>query len=129
MKRLLIAGFLATALTLTAFSQQQASAWCKVNFSAGVNYSFESGGNCLFWGMFKGSDYPGCGYDPGCGYGSSFYNYYQPSSAYPVAYGAPYTPNYAAPYATPAQAPVQQAGYYYPAAYGYNQAPSYWYGR
>src|SRR5437763_12164224 len=63
MKRLTIAGLL--ALGVVGLAQQQASAWCKFNCSAGFNICFESTGhNCTF-NCCHTSNPPPCGYDGG----------------------------------------------------------------
>ena len=151
MKRMIVAAVL--ALAALAGSQQRASAWVKWNFTAGINWCYEGGGNSILWGAYQSSPYPGCGV-PGCvlngqPFGSNFCcpggvcaapGY--PAGGYPApAYAA--APNAAAPVqvqpkATPAATSVNPVSYYAPASYGttypYNnyysgQVPSYWYGR
>ena len=153
MKRLAIAGVL--ALGLLACSQQRASAWCKFNFSAGFNISYESSGFCFSsccnfysppcpyggagfsgYGGFDGG-YPADGHDGLAAY---------PSSA-PAAATAPsstFTPPKPTPTSgAPAPGATSSAGYqpvnysyYGQGGYGYGghspapyQAPSYWYDR
>ncbi len=57
MKKFLTIG--ALALGLAAFSQQEASAWIKCNFSIGLNWSWEAGNNNYFWGMIRTGQVPG----------------------------------------------------------------------
>jgi hypothetical protein len=137
MKRFLIAGLL--ALAVTAASQQQASAWCKFNFSAGFNISYESSGSCFTWGCSYYSPpcpYPGC-YAPPAYYGGWDASHYaaayaaHDSSAY--AYGSyggysGYGSTPQAPAANTGQGYTQQVGYQFYPQYG-GQAPGYWYGR
>src|SRR5437868_6650798 len=47
------------ALSLAAVSEQQASAWCKFNFGAGFNLSFESANNSGLWNAFRNGPPPG----------------------------------------------------------------------
>lgn len=81
MKRMIIGALLALALILS--SQQRASAWVKANFSVGLNWTVEGGGNCFFWGLWRSAPlncpypypYPGLanhgfGY-PWAGYGNA----------------------------------------------------------
>jgi hypothetical protein len=122
MKKMIVAAALALALTATA--RQEASAWCKFNFSVGCNMSYESTGTCFGWGFNCQPNPAPCGYGA-CpsypGYGSYAYGGY--------GYGG-YAPHAAAPVAAPAAAPArpqgtQQVGYYF---YSQGNAPSYWYG-
>jgi hypothetical protein len=150
MKRMFVAGLL--ALAALAGSQNQASAWCKWNFNAGINWSYEGGGNSLLWGAWQSSPSPCCGV-PGCVLqGQPFNNYAccQPGPlAYPpVPYAAPgYPAAPIAPVGPVAPKPVAQPGvgqasvhpvsytnysqYYqsYGTSYYGGQVPSYWYGR
>jgi hypothetical protein len=121
MKKMMVASVL--ALALTASARQEASAWCKFNFSAGINMSYESTGCCYNWGFSCNPNPPPCGYG-----GYSCY------AGYPNVYGgAGYAPAYgyapaqqAAPAATAANpSRTQQVGYYF---YGQGYTPSYWYG-
>ena len=138
MKKLAIAGLLAAALSLTALSQQKAAAWGCGGGSGEFNLSigFSISGS---WNHQCGSPCGGCGA-----------SWCPDVSAYTGGYsGCAYAAPFVAPYSVP-QAPlaaptattgVQNAAYYpagysYPAGngygynfYGYNQAPSYWYGR
>jgi hypothetical protein len=136
------------ALALTCLAQQPASAWCNIRFKAGVDLTWQAGGNDFLWGLYRSGPY--CG-DAGA-YGPSYGGYGVPYGGYASAdggtgYGMP-----AAPYAagnavspnngkatvpTGTTAPVTQSsypssyygsgyqpvGYYYP-GYSY-QAPSY----
>jgi hypothetical protein len=63
-KKILVLGVMAVALL--AVSQQRASAWIKCNFSIGLNFSFESGNNCWFWGLFQNGQAPGYPTDVSC---------------------------------------------------------------
>jgi hypothetical protein len=126
MKKMLVAGVMALALTAT--SHQQASAWCKFNFSAGINMSYESTGSCFGWGFNCVPNPPPCGYAGGCQYPNAYTPYaYGPTNGYAPAYGyAPAAPAQVAPAATVANpARTQQVGYYF---YGQGYTPSYWYG-
>jgi hypothetical protein len=126
MKKMIVAAGL--ALALTASSHQQASAWCKLNFSAGVNLSYESTGCNFSSGGFGWQPNPspyGCAnfYPP-----APYLGYNQPSYGPAPAYGysqpaAPVAP--AAPAAAAAPVRTQQVGYYF---YSQGYAPSYWYG-
>jgi hypothetical protein len=49
----------ALALSIAAVSGQQASAWYKVGFSAGVNFTWESGNNSYLWGAWRSGNIPG----------------------------------------------------------------------
>lgn len=143
MKKVLAIGLLTVALA--AASQQEASAWVKWNFSAGINFSYESGNNSWLWGAFKNGQVPGYptdGYYTGpCGAANSFGC--PPGGA---SYGMPYNFGYAAAptsgdWQAPAPAPApaapkkteqaywygnqhyQPAVYYYPAANNYYYQP------
>ncbi len=126
MKRLIVAGLL--ALALTASSAQDASAWCRFNFSAGINISYESTGSNFCWTVNRCSNPPpACAY-PACfpGYAAGYAGGYGGYPAYAYNYG-----NYggaapAAPAAAAAAPATQQVGYYF---YGQGYAPSYWYGQ
>src|SRR4051812_12326789 len=58
MKKVLALGFAAVAVLAT--SQQQASAWHKCTFGAGVTFSCEGGGNTALWGLLRGAPTPDC---------------------------------------------------------------------
>ena len=64
-----------TALGLALASGQEAKAWTNFKFSAGVNWQWQSGDNCLLWGLFRNGQVPGpeafqhYGYPP---HGSTF---------------------------------------------------------
>ena len=132
MKRMLVAA--AVTLALTAATRQQASAWCRFNFSTGLNVSYESSGNSFSFLGFSKTSSP----SPDCyqGYGGGGYADPSAYGAYPAP-GAPGAP--AAPAPTPAApAPgVQRTAHYgYPnygqMNYGYTgqaaPTPGYWYG-
>ncbi len=153
MKRLAIAGVL--ALALVACSQQRASAWCKFNFSVGLNLSFESSGFCFSsccnfysppcpyggagfsgFGGFDGG-YPAYGYD-----GLAASPSYAPAAAPASTFTAPKpTPASGAPASgATSYAGYQPVSYSYYGQGGYNygyggygpgayQTPSYWYDR
>jgi hypothetical protein len=71
MKKFLVVG--ALALTSAAIFHQQAFAWKNTQFSVGLNWSHQSGGNNLLWGAFRNGQ-PGCAdyscCQPNCGYGA-----------------------------------------------------------
>jgi hypothetical protein len=122
MKKLAIAGLLATALSLTALSQQRAAACWGCGGCGPGGFSF---GFSVSW--FCG---PGCGQPSApSGFGWGYENSGYPSCSY--GYPAADTTPQAAPAALMPQGAVQHAAYQYPAVYGYGpyQAPSYWYGR
>jgi hypothetical protein len=155
--KLIVAGALALGLVLTA--QQEASAWTKFSFNAGVSINYEGGNNNFWGGLFRSGQVPGYPTDvymggpfapvfgyPDCPvYGGVPYAYGYGGDAH----GAPITtepPTAPTPAKTNAQAIYypnsgnQPASYYpsagsyqYPAygyGYGYTQqVPSYWYGR
>jgi hypothetical protein len=56
-KRLIATGLMALVLVLS--SQQQALAWRKCSFSAGISWHVESGNNNFLWGLFKNGQVPG----------------------------------------------------------------------
>jgi hypothetical protein len=151
-KKFIVAGLAALGLVLA--SQQQAAAWSKFSFNAGVSINYEGGNNNFLWGAFRGGQVPGYPTDvymgqnayPGCAFG------------YPGAVDYGYAGGYQGGYVAPApqqDAPKQQAEtralyqpnyYYQPVSYqsygyypyasqsygygaGYGQVPSYWYGR
>lgn len=139
-----------TALGLALASGQEAKAWTNFKFSAGVNWQWQSGDNCLLWGLFRNGQVPGpeafqhYGYPP---HGSTF-PFFGAAPAAPAAT----TPTNANPSST--SVPAQQTGWYggnpyyttgytpynptyaYPTDYGFGAGyyggyyyPSYWYGR
>lgn len=57
MRKLLVLG--ALALAVTVLSQQQASAWCHCKFGVGVNLEYQGGGNNWFWGAMRTGQVPG----------------------------------------------------------------------
>jgi hypothetical protein len=57
MKKLLFLGL--TALGLVLAAEQPAHAWVNCKFSVGLNWSYQSGGNTLFWGLFRNGQPPG----------------------------------------------------------------------
>jgi hypothetical protein len=139
-KKLLVAGLLALGLVLT--SQQQASAWSKWSFNAGISVNYEGGNNSFLWGLSRSGQVPGYPTDViGCGPfgngngglpGAYGYGGYGGYGGYPLDYhaAAPVTPT--APGAgqpQPAGQPQNgkqaetQAVYYS----GYNYQPSNYY--
>lgn len=118
MKKMLVAGLL--ALAVTAVSQQQASAWCKFSIGLGINLSYESTGHtwthcfsCVSnpppacyggYGVFPLDSIGDAGYSAAYGYAYTGYNY---------GYGAQQTQ------AAPA---TQQVGYSYYPQYSYAQS-------
>ena len=131
MKRLAIAGVL--ALGLVASSQQRASAWCKLNISAGFNISYESSGHtfssCCNWAS-NPCPYGGCGFSGFPGYGYNLVGAYPVSAAAPAAAAPAQT--FTAPKPTPASgAPAQSASSYagtQPVNYSYYGQACYGYG-
>jgi hypothetical protein len=124
MKKMIVAAGL--ALALTASSRQEASAWCKFGFSAGVNLTYESTGCNFSAGGFgwqpNPSPYGGGPYGPPAAAYPGYAPYPVPGYGYaqPTAPAAP-----AAPAAAAAPVRTQQVGYYF---YSQGYAPSYWYG-
>ncbi len=135
---------LLTALALAA-TDRPAHAWVDSKFSIGLNWHYQSGGNCLFWGAWRNGQVPGPWGDglyygplnwPASGFGG-------PTGGIPPAgIGAPPVVPVPGHAGTPAPAQqagqgVQPTGYYYPgydySGYygysGYTGIPSYWYGR
>src|SRR5262245_37097105 len=49
----------ALALGIVAVSGQQASAWYKVGFSAGISFTWESANNSWLWGALRSGQVPG----------------------------------------------------------------------
>jgi hypothetical protein len=130
MKKMIVASFL--ALALTASARQEASAWTKCSFSCGFNISYESTGSCCSWGFSCVPNPPPCGYGYSGGYcppypgGFSGYGLPSPMFGYAPAAGPQAVPavgQQAAPAVNASH--TQQAGYYF---YGQGSAPSYWYG-
>jgi hypothetical protein len=123
MRKMIVAS--ALALALTASARQEASAWCKFNFSAGFNIGYESTGSCYHWGFSCTPNPPPCGYGcyPNC-YPGCFPGYGLPSPQFGYAPQPQQSP-------VGTQAPAvnvsrtQQVGYYF---YSQGYAPSYWYG-
>jgi hypothetical protein len=66
--KLIVAGALALGLVLTA--QQEASAWSKWSFGAGIWANGESGNNNYLWGAFRSGQVPGYPTDVYQGLGS-----------------------------------------------------------
>jgi hypothetical protein len=144
MKKLVILSALAVALLLMV--EQQASAWCHMKFSAGVNLEVLSGGKSFLWGAYTSSPVPpevlaNMGYgQPGCFDGAA--DPYYGASDHGVAQESP-APTGGKPanvkpvdyqswgYGTGGYYPASyySAGYYPAANYSNFQAPSYWYGR
>ena len=145
MKKFIVVGLL--ALGLTAVSQQQASAWYKLNFSIGMNFNWESGNNSYLWGMVNSGQYPGYASDSRHNYswGSPWANQYPMQyQSYPVM---PYAGQYAAQGAQPQHYQTQEPplggrntsqsssyrysthqpiGHYLPATNYYYQTPGYY---
>jgi hypothetical protein len=145
MKKFLALG--ALALAVAAFPQQKASAWINNNFSIGLNWTSQRGGNNLLWGVFRngqpgGCDLPNCpahyyavqhGYDyqaNGQGFGHGY-------DDGPFMPGMP-AMNMPAPMTVPAPAQAPTAYWYgQPAYQTVNYAPTFpsyyspvsWYGR
>jgi hypothetical protein len=115
MRRFVIVG--ALALTVAAIFHQQALAWKNVHFSIGLNYSCQSGGNNLLWGVFRNGQ-PGAP-DWECHH-SSGYNF-------PTFGGYSMIPDMSHAYAGPAAAPAvpqsHAAGWYNPGYQTVNFAP------
>lgn len=143
MKRFLLAASLALGLAFS--SQQQAQAWTNSRLSFGFNWTFQTGGHSLFFGISSCGQPPGhCQISP-WGYHGSAHGY----AAAPYYYvTAPQT--ITQPPATSGQYDVNTSngassyqpigaftgayygsgtGAYYPSYSGYYQTPSYWYGR
>jgi hypothetical protein len=145
MKKMLVA--CALALAVTAASQQSASAWHDIRFSAGVNFCCKGGGNSLVWnwsGGIVGAPYPGCGFDGGFDHGYAVgpmfqnyqgyaYNGAAPTWQAPAPSPVPQAPATAGNAAQQTYSPYyntgyQPVGYSYP-GYSQYQVPAYWYGR
>jgi hypothetical protein len=88
MRKFSIAGLL--ALSALAGSQQPASAWVNARFGIGLDFSWQSGGNNLLWGLWSNGQVPG---PWGNGLGGLSHAGYAPPPvmpAYPMlGYGAP----------------------------------------
>jgi len=54
-------------LCFAAIAQDQASAWINSRAGIGLNWSWQSGGNNLFWGLFRDGQPPAPCPTPGCG--------------------------------------------------------------
>lgn len=56
------------ALLIVLMLQQQSPAWLNFKFGAGINWNWQSGGNNVFWGLFRNGQPPGFGNtcDPSC---------------------------------------------------------------
>jgi hypothetical protein len=125
MKKIVLAGLF--AVSLMAFSQDQASAWVNSRFGVGLNWAWQSGGNNLGWGAWRNGQPPGP---------ESFGSNFMPMQGFPGFGGAPMPtaapvqnaydypaaqPQYPVPYPSPYQfATYPRPIYYYP-------APSYYY--
>lgn len=57
MKKML--AFSALALSVALVSEHKASAWVNCKFGVGLNWSLQSGGNNLLWGLFRNGQPPG----------------------------------------------------------------------
>lgn len=139
MKKLVVASVLALAVCMA--SQQTASAWHDIKFSAGITFSATGGGNNFLWGFAKGATYPGADAPPGfLGHGG--YGDYSGAAAAPAWQAPAPAPEHKAP-AVPAgggsgvqpsyfpsySTGYQPVGYYYYPGYYPSQVPAYWYGR
>ena len=51
MKKILVLGVFAIGMLAT--TQQEASAWIKTGFRAGINWDYSSGGNSALWGQWR----------------------------------------------------------------------------
>jgi hypothetical protein len=132
------------ALCLAAVSEQRASAWGRFNISGGFNISYEGGGHCLLWGLWRSSPYPGCDVpgmcdfnnDPALSYAPGWPSapYYGPNSpGYPF-YGhgpdvntQPQVPVEARAKPAETQPATQNTSGYQPAAYSYSSSGYYGY--
>jgi len=100
-----IVAFGLAALALVMMSQQQASAYKKLNFGVGLNLGWEGANNSVLWGVLKGG--PGPGMDGGYGYGGDhgFVPGDQSFAPVPQAFGpggfgpGGFDPSYASPMA------------------------------
>ena len=121
MKKVFATGIM--AICLIALSQQQASAWINARFGVGLNWAWQSGGNTIGWGAWRGAQPPG----PEVYSSQHYHNYGMPqfSAPMPAPHGAVQTSEPPA-YATPSvvyPAPFQFATYprpiyyYYPTPY------------
>jgi hypothetical protein len=130
MKRFLIAGLLAAGLSLTALSEQKASAGQgEINYGATLRWGCNAGcGGHIGLNFYCNWNINNEGGGYGGGYGDGYCFAGNPAHYYgaPNYYGAPAyaPPALPAPTPTPAPTPapgsaVKQTGYfYYPAAYG-----------
>ncbi len=95
MNKLIVTGML--ALGAVGIFQQPALAWKNVKFGIGFNFSAQSGGNTLLWGLYRNGQ-PGepdwvCTHN--CGYA-------QPPSHPPMSFAPTYSvPNFGYPTASP----------------------------
>src|SRR5262249_55436505 len=128
----------ALALTAVVAAAPEAPAWINFKFGAGVNWSWQSGGNNFLWGLFRNGQPPGPDGPHGPGYpgrlpgkspnyGPQEFQYFggQPGGA---GYGMQYpTAPEAAP---PSQTPGAPVALYHPATWhgqhAYQMAS--WYG-
>src|SRR5262249_44155088 len=114
MKRLLVAGALALMAVVAAASE--APAWINFKFGAGINWSWQSGGNNFLWGLFRNGQPPGpegFGFPgPTPHYGPQEFQYFggQPG-------GGTYGMQYPAPESAPSQAPSAPVAMYHPATW------------
>jgi hypothetical protein len=150
MKKLL--GIATLALACVAVSTPRASAWSNFHFGVGLDLSYQGAGNCVLWGLWRGSNVDGSvppcfgsnGYAAGYGYGAPGYDgaVVGDGHGYPgyPAVGGQTPPGWVAPAPTPGGQPapdkkdngkkndddqaraMQRAAYYYQAA-GYTQNP------
>src|SRR5947209_1125671 len=105
MKKILYVSLL--ALGILSLSQQQASAWINAKFGIGMNFGWQSGGNCVLWGLAQGQQ-PPPGYgpyevgEPAYSFAPNFYQPPNPDFFGGHAYSAPAAANqFTAPAPTP----------------------------
>ena len=142
MQKLMIAGLLAAALSVTALSGQKAAAWgCGPGCGGcGDGACGNWGGCCNYggcWGFGFNFSFTRCGCSSPCGHVGGFCSPCGCTSANicdtgPITYDGFGAANLGYPAAgypgAPAATGVQTVGYGYQAGYGY-AAPNYWYGR
>jgi len=128
MKKLVLSGLIALGLTLAG--GEKASAWVNFKFGVGANIDWQSGGNNLLWGAFRGDQVPGPeAYGHHGGFGPQFAPG-MPLPAAPEAKTSPAQPTYwyggnpyhavgYSPYSNPYYSnPYQNSTYYLPMQYG-----------
>jgi len=141
MKKFLLTSIL--GLLMTCACQQQASAWVNSKFGVGMNWSWQSGGNSLGWGLIKDGQPGGADFAHSCvatpAYPRPTCCVTQPAPVTPAPQvycptgaGAP-TADVAAPGAVPANTNTQSLRYpsyrpMYPVAPGYGYPTNYYRG-